>query len=305
MGHLVAVDAADGRLLWQKDFVADFGTEVPAWGMVGASLVDGDRLVCLVGGQAGAKVVAFDKRTGSEIWRALPSDGEPGYNQPVVFDIGGTRQLIIWHPKAISSLDPATGEIHWEQPFKVTLGMTVSTPVRSGPLLFVSAFFDGGRMLRLTEDPPGAELLWASSGGSDVETDKIHTLINTAVFQGDYLYGIDSYGQARCLEALTGRRLWESLDVTKEKARWAAALIVRNGDRYFINNDRGELIIARFSPQGYQEVSRTQLIEPTSPSTRRRELGAVHWSHPAYANRHIVVRNDREILRASLAKRPD
>jgi hypothetical protein len=34
----------------------------------------------------------------------------------------------------------------------------------------------------------------------------------------------------------------------------------------------------------------------------RRELGAVAWPHPAYANRHIVMRNDREILRASLER---
>ncbi|MBM3773169.1 MAG: hypothetical protein FJW27_18160 [Acidimicrobiia bacterium] len=70
----------------------------------------------------------------------------------------------------------------------------------------------------------------------------------------------------------------------------------------FINNDRGELVIAKLSPQGFHEISRTQLIEPTHPYSRRRELGAVHWSHPAYANKHVFVRNDKEILKASLAK---
>ncbi len=158
-------------------------------------------------------------------------------------------------------------------------------------------------MLKLDTHRPGAEVLWHSSGGSDTQTDKIHTLINTAVIDGEYLYGIDSYGQARGLAVGTGKRMWESLAITKEKARWAAALLVRNGDRYFINNDRGELIIGRFTPEGFHETSRTQLIEPTSnPGGRRRELGAVNWSHPAYANRHIFARNDNEILRASLAK---
>jgi outer membrane protein assembly factor BamB len=78
-------------------------------------------------------------------------------------------------------------------------------------------------------------------------------------------------------------------------------MIVRQGDRYFINNDRGELVMARLTPSGYEEIDRTRLIEPTSTGGGRRELGAVHWSHPAYANRHIVVCNDREIVRASLA----
>jgi hypothetical protein len=92
--------------------------------------------------------------------------------------------------------------------------------------------------------------------------------------------------------------------VTKEKARWASGFIVRHNGRYFINNDRGELIIARLSPAGYEEVGRAALIKPTTNSGNRRELGAVNWSHPAYANRHIIARNDEEILSISLEKQP-
>ena len=103
----------------------------------------------------------------------------------------------------------------------------------------MSSFYDGAHMLKLDTHHPGAELLWSSSGGSDVQTDKIHTLINTAVIDGDYLYGIDSYGQVRGLVVGTGERMWESAAIIKEKARFAAAFFVRNGDRYFINNDRG------------------------------------------------------------------
>ena len=77
---------------------------------------------------------------------------------------------------------------------------------------------------------------------------------------------------------------------------------MRHGDHYFINNDRGELIVAKFSPEGYREISRANLIKPTSDSGNRRELGAVNWSHPAYANRHIVARNDEEIISVSLEK---
>ena len=85
-----------------------------------------------------------------------------------------------------------------------------------------------------------------------------------------------------------------------EKARWASGFIVRQGKRYFINTDRGDLVIARLTPEGYVEIDRTRLIEPTTSGGGRRELKAVHWSHPAYANGHIIVRNDREIVRASL-----
>ena len=122
------------------------------------------------------------------------------------------------------------------------------------------------------------------------------------MIDGDAIYGICSYGQLRALDAGTGDRLWVSMQPIVEEARWAAGLIVRNGDRYFINNDRGELVIATMSKQGYREISRTRLIAPSSPASKRREFGAVLWTHPAYANRHIVVRNDREIVRADLGR---
>ncbi len=92
------------------------------------------------------------------------------------------------------------------------------------------------------------------------------------------------------------------LDEKSGKILWASGLIVRQGDRCFINNDRGELIIAKLSPQGYQEISRTPLIKPTTNPGNRRELGAVNGSHPAYANRCIFARNDEEIISVSLAK---
>ena len=97
--------------------------------------------------------------------------------------------------------------------------------------------------------------------------------------------------------------MWESWDqLIGEHARWATAFFVRHGDRYFINTDNGDLVIAELSPDGYREISRTHLIEPTHPYVQRREHGpVVNWSHPAYANRHVVARNDQEIIRVSLA----
>jgi hypothetical protein len=91
------------------------------------------------------------------------------------------------------------------------------------------------------------------------------------------------------------------MEATGEKARWSSGFLVRNGDRFFITNDHGDLIIARLSPQGYREISRTKLIKPTSNPGNRRQMGAVNWSHPAYANRHIIARNDEEVIRVSLA----
>jgi outer membrane protein assembly factor BamB len=258
-------------------------------------------LICLVGGEPDAKVVAFDKMTGRELWRALPSSSEPGYAQPVIVSAGGTRQLIIWHPVALNSLDPATGKVYWEAPMRVDYGMTVPTVVQSGSRLLVSCFYNGSMMMSLDASKPAARVLWKGQSDSEVQTEGLHAVVCTPAIDGDYIYGLCSYGQLRCLNANTGERVWETQAVTAERARWASGQMVRQGDRYFINNDRGDLIIARLTPQGYQEISRTALLAPTSNPGNRRALQRVNWSHPAYANRCIYARNDEEILCASLA----
>ena len=300
MGALFSFDVATGKVLWAKDFVKDYGTEVPLWGMSGSPLVEGDLLIALVGGREGAKLVAFDKATGREVWRALSSEGEPGYNSPLVVEAAGVRQLIAWHPAAVEGLDPRTGKTYWQEPFEIGLGLTVASPVITRDRLLVSSFFNGSMLLALGGEKPTARKLWQGKSTSEIDTDGLHALMTTPVIDGMTIYGVCSYGQLRALDLETGERLWESLDVVGEKARWAAAFIVRHGERYVINNDRGELIFARLTREGYREIDRTELIEPTSPASRRRERGAVHWSHPAYANRHVIVRNDKEIVRADL-----
>ena len=303
-GVMTALRVDTGEVLWRTRFVEDWGAEVPQWGFSSAPLVDGDRVITLVGGTPDAKVVAFDRTTGAEVWRALSSvESGAGVGTPIITEAGGVRQLVIWHPLAVSSLDPVTGEVYWEQPFEVGYDMTVATPVRQGSDLFVTTFYDGPMMLGLDNDRPDAEMRWRGNSNSEILTDGLHAVIGTPVIQGGHIYGFGSYGQLRCLVAATGERVWESQEATGERARWASAFMVQHEDRVFINNDRGDLIIANLSPAGYEEISRTPLIAPTSRPGNRRELTYVNWSHPAYANRHIIARNDEEIISASLAAR--
>jgi len=300
MADLLALNVADGKVLWQRNYEKDFGLIIPLYGTTSAPVVDGDRLITVVGGTENANFMAFNKLTGEEIWRARSSDPEPGYGQPKIIEAGGVRQLIAWDPNGISGIDPATGKIYWTVPFTVELALTIVTPVKSGPYLFVATQYSGARMLKLDENKPWAELLWSNNARTD---NTINPATSTPVIQGDYVYGLSSYGTLRCVEVATGKVVWESQALTKEHVMYASAYFVRNGDRYFINNDRGELVIAKLSPKGYEEISRSTLIAPTHPQIRRREAGLVaHWSQPAYANKHLVTRNDSEIIRVSLAK---
>ena len=302
-GRLWCLDAATGAVVWQQDYIADYDTTVPTWGVTSAPLVDGERLIALVGGEPDALVVAFDKHTGEELWRALDVVGEMGYAQPVIFEAGGARQLIVWHPAALVSLDPETGETYWEQPWEVGMGMTIVTPVTADDYLLVSQFYNGALMMRLNQDRPDATELWRGASRSELphQTDTLHAVMSTPVIAGGTIYGVGSYGELRGLDAATGARLWDTGDMTPQE-RWGTGFMVRHGERYFVNNGEGDLIIARFTPTGYVEIDRTHLIDPTNEvGTSRAWIRTVNWSHPAYANRHIVHRNDREIIRASLA----
>ena len=301
-GELLALNTRNGEILWRKSYVNDYGATLPVWGISPAPIVDGNRLIAVVGGQPDAKVVAFDKLTGKELWRALPSDSEQGYSQPILIESSGVRQLIVWHPAALASLDPATGKRLWEEPFRINLAVALATPVYDKARVLVTSFYNGSLLMQL--DGAHAKKLWQGKSASEINTDGLHAVVNTPVIDGDHIYGICSYGQLRCLNAKTGERVWESMEVTKEKARWASGFIVRNGNRYFINNDRGDLIIARLSPKGYEEISRASFIKPTSNPGNRRELGMVNWTHPAYANRTVYTRNDEEIIAVPLAASP-
>jgi outer membrane protein assembly factor BamB len=300
-GILMALNASSGEVLWKKDYVKDYGADHGTWGISSAPIVDGDRLIALVGGPPDAKVVAFDKKTGKEIWRALRMTSPVGSSQPLIIEAGGTRQLIVWDATTITSLNPATGATYWEQPFSGPSEMNIAM-AHSGSRLLVTTFYEGPLMLELDDRRPASRVMWKGNSASEISTDKLHATITAPIIDGDYIYGICSYGQLRALDARTGERLWETQAVTVERARWASAQMVRHGNRVFITNDRGELILARLTPAGYQEISRTPLLMPTTNPRGRRKLGAVNWSSPAYANRRIYARNDEELIAVSLAQ---
>ena len=306
-GRLFCLNVDTGAVIWSKDYIAQYDTSVPTWGIASSPLVDGDKLITVVGGEPDALVVAFDKHTGEELWHAIEVVGEMGYGQPVIFEAGGARQLIIWHAAALVSLNPETGEAYWEQEWEVGAGMSVATPVKSGDYLLVSQFYNGSLMMRLNQDRPAATMLWKGSSRSEMptDTDGLHSLITTPLIIDDYIYGVGSYGELRGLDARTGERLWMSAQMTTQ-ARWGAAFLVKHGDRYFVNNDDGFLIIAQFTPAGYVELDRTRLIEPNGSSgigagPQKRWDRPINWSHPAYANKHVVHRNNTELIRVSLA----
>jgi len=255
-------------------------------------------LLCLLGAEDGV-VIALEKNTGKELWRALKAK-EPGYSSPVLCEAGGKRQLIIWHPESVNALEPETGKALWSVPFSSKMGLTVATPRVLGDDLFLTSFYAGSLMLQLDKNKPEAHELWRTKKASEKDTTHLNAILCTPFLENGYIYGVCSYGQLRCLKIATGERIWETFKATTagDPVRWANAFIVKNGDRFFLANEKGDLIIARMTPSGYEEISRAHLLEPTNTAAGR----DVVWSHPAFANRHVYARNDKEIVCADLAR---
>ena len=296
-GRLHCLDAADGKVLWENDLEKLYDIEMPIWGISGSPLIFQDLVMLHIGGKDGACIVALNKNSGDEVWKAL--DDRAQYTTPVLVEQAGQPVLICWTGDSVAGLEATSGKVLWRHPWKPqNMPIGIATPVVEKDRVFFTSFYDGSLMLRLAKDKPKAEELWQIVGPNEIDTDALQSIISTPVFDGGHIYGVDSYGELRCLDASDGKRLWEDLTATP-KARWSTIHFVKNGDKYWLFNERGELIIGQLSPQGFHEISRAKLLEPTIDQLRQR--GGVCWSHPAFANKCVFQRNDKELVCASLA----
>jgi outer membrane protein assembly factor BamB len=287
IGTIVCLETAHGKVVWKKNLKEDFQAKETS--MDSSPLIEGNCLILMVGGKNGAGIVALDPNSGREIWRAL--DEGVTWSSPIVISAGGIRQLIVWTQQSVSSLNPANGALYWREETSTggspgTAG--VSTPVFRNNRLLVS-----GWTLQLDEKRPAAKTLWPESKGV---TRRILSDTSTGVLAGDYVYSAKTGGEFVCLRAATGEEIWKTNSVT-QLGNGASIHITLHGDSAFLFNDRGELIQAHLSPSGYDEISRAKIIEPTSRFGSRK----LAWSAPAFARRHIYVRNDQEIICISLA----
>jgi outer membrane protein assembly factor BamB len=295
-GRLHVFDAATGNIAWQKDLDEQYKIAMPIWGISASPLIFETLVILHIGGD-NACIVALNKETGEEAWRALSDRAQ--YSAPILVQQAGQPVVICWTGDSVAGLAAPTGKVLWRHEWKPrNMPIGVATPIVEGDRVFFTSFYDGSLLLKLRQDAPAVETLWHRIGRDEKNTDALHSIISTPVFENGYIYGVDSYGELRCLDAATGERVWEDRTAVPT-ARWSTIHFVKNGDRYWMFNERGELVIAKLSPQGYQEISRAKLLEPTLDQLRQR--GGVCWSHPAFANKHVFARNDKELVCASLA----
>lgn len=308
-GDLKCLKTSDGSVVWEKSFVDDYNAPTPQWGHSAHPLVDGDTLYCLVGGE-GSVAVAFDKLTGEERWRALsaPSiNNECGYCPPTMIQYEGSKQLVVFHPEAVCGLDQKTGEEQWSVPIGSSYGMSIAQPIKVGatpvgPTIFVTGY--GGPSVCFNTPMAGGEpeILWKGKPKTSISAANATPTVDATA---NVAYGIDANSSSLCaIDMATGERIWQTQKPTlgtdeRSRARHGTVFPIREGDsaRFWLASETGDLILAKLTPESYEELGRKRLLEPTGDAFGR----PVWWSHPAFAEKSIFARNDKEIVRVNLA----
>ena len=299
MGHLSCLDAQSGKLLWKRDFQKDFGAPLPIWGFSAHPLVKDGTLYCLVGGE-GSTAVAFDAKTGKVKWKSLNAENQ-GYSPPSIIQAGGTDQLIIWHTKSINGLNPSTGDLYWALPLKPNYGMAVITPQLSGNKMFASGIGRIGALIELGKDQPTAKFAWKGKPKT-----ALYSCNSTPIIVDGVIYGSDI--SSNCLVAANledGKRFWQTEEPVVEKkhrtsGRHGTVYLTHHAgnEQFWIVNEGGNLILAKLNKEGYKELGRQHILEPTNEAFGR----PVVWSAPAFAEKSVFMRNDKELVRVDLSE---
>ncbi|MFM8271098.1 MAG: PQQ-binding-like beta-propeller repeat protein, partial [Gemmata sp.] len=213
---------------------------------------------------------------------------------PLFTEAGGKRQMIVAAPKSVYAVDPENGKQLWTTPYSADNTSMIMTPVRSGDYLYIGGWRTKNLMLKLAADKPGVEVVFKDKRNAGLSPVNVQPFVQDGV-----IYGHDENGALLAVEIPSGKRLWDSPGPLAGDPKGSdTSFIVKNGDRFFCFAESGELVIAKFTPKGYDEIDRAKVIEQTGSAFGRK----VVWCAPAYADKKMFVRNDKEIICVDLAK---
>lgn len=267
-GILNALDLATGRLLWSHRVVEENGAELPQWGKAGSPLVVGQRVIVSAGGTSGRSLVAYDAISGAQVWAA--GQDESSYSSPVVADLAGRRQIVIFNSRTIAAHDPETGALLWVHAWPPgSPNVTNPVPLPGDRLLVSAGYGLGAKAYRIAPRADGA-----LEARLDWESPRLKSKFANIVLHGGFVFGLDD-GVLTCLDPATGERKWKA-------GHYGHGQLLLVDDLLLVQTEEGEIVLIEPNPDGLRELTRFAALEGKT------------WNPPALAGALLVVRNDRE-----------
>ncbi|MDA7934610.1 PQQ-binding-like beta-propeller repeat protein [Akkermansiaceae bacterium] len=273
-GSLAAVDATDGKKMWSKELVGDFGGKVPQWGYSESPLVDGDWLIVTPGGKDGA-IAALDKKTGKTIWRSKGLTDGAEYSSVIIAEVNGKKQYVQLFMKTLAGVDAETGKLLWTSKWPKGRTAVIPTPIyQDGKVYMTSGYGAGCKLVDIT----GAE-------AKDVwENKEMKNHHGGVVLVDGYLYGFSDGRGLICQDFKTGERKWNESGNGIQKG----AVHYADGMLYCVDESEGSVFLAVATPDGYSEKGRFPI--PKETKLREGTNGKV-WTHPVVLNGKLYLRD--------------
>ena len=281
LGTFNALDKRTGKVLWSHELWRDMHGRKLDRGYACSPIEFKDTMILQVGGP-GQAVVAFNKRDGSIAWKK--QDFTVSFSSPLLIDVEGQPQLVVFAAEQIVGMDPNTGDLFWSYPHKTDYGLNISTPVWCpGNLLFCSsAYNSGSRVLRLTrkDGKTTAEEVWFNN--------KVRVHIGTIIRIGDYVY---------CASGDFGPSFFSAVNVKTGEVAWRERSFARASSLYadgklILLDEDGTLVLATVSPQSLKVIAKTQLLQHRA------------WTVPTLSGTRLYVRDRKTIMAVDLGGPP-
>jgi len=290
-GVLTCWDAKDGTQLWQVDALKQYEAPNLFFGVSCSPLVEGDKVILNVGvkkGGKGTSIVALDRKTGKEIWKA--GDDPASYASGIAIGKDRDRQLVFLTGANVVGVDPKDGSAFWKFPLKDALNESSTTPVVAADLIIASSVTYGavGVKVEPTSTGMAAKQVW--------KNDEANCYFSTPVVVGKELMYLVSgtkpgivptppEATLRCLDPATGKELWKKPKVGK----YHASLLKLTDDKLLMLDDAGTLFLLEPSAKEYKELAKAKVCGDT-------------WAHPALADGRLYVRDGKELICLEFAK---
>jgi outer membrane protein assembly factor BamB len=265
---LVCLDAATGKERWRVDFMERYKSPLPAFGFVSSPLVEGDSVYI----QAGASFLKVNKKTGETIWRTLKDDGGmygSTFSSPTFATLAGKRQLLVQTRTTLAGVDPAKGEVLWDQKIPATRGMNILTPTVYGEGVFTSAYGAKTYLFNIKKESTDAKKMDVAESWNIA----MEGYMSSPVVIGKHAYLHLRNQRVSCVNLETGKTTWTT---TKTYGKYWS--MVANGDKILALDERGILYLLKANPEKFELLDEKKVSDQEC------------WGHLAIVGDEVFIR---------------